>query len=294
MILEEVDWARRAALHRERAERWTVPARARRARGEPHPVEDFLFTYYSASFAQLEAWHPGAGVGLEVTGDVEGVFAKRPYCREAGLVRAVPEELTEKEAVRVRWIRDLLAATAGRAPNFGCYGLHEWAMVFRGEDVRHRESVPLRLSQREIDEVVSTRAICCSHFDAFRFFHPAARGLNRLQPTLEARRAMEQPGCVHANMDLYKWAMKTVVWAGADLMLECFELAVRLRELDMRASPYDLSAYGHEPVRIETADGRREYESMQRELAEEARGLRARLIGKLDAVVGLTAAGRAD
>ena len=105
--------------------------------------------------------------------------------------------------------------------------------------------------------------------------------MNRLQPTLEDRISLEQPGCVHANMDLYKWAAKSMPWIGSELLLDCFELAMELRDLDMRASPYDLTAWGREPVRIETADGRRIYESEQRRLAEKAAPLRERLIAGL-------------
>jgi hypothetical protein len=128
---------------------------------------------------------------------------------------------------------------------------------------------------------VESRAICCSHHDAFRFFAAEARPMNRLQPTLESRISLEQPGCVHANMDLYKWAAKSMPWIGSELLLDCFELAIELRDLDMRASPYDLLAWGLEPVRIETAEGRRIYEIEQRRLAEAALPLRERLIATL-------------
>jgi hypothetical protein len=115
-----------------------------------------------------------------------------------------------------------------------------------------------------------------------RLFAAEARPLNRLQPTLESRVALEQPGCVHANMDLYKWAAKSMPWVGSELLLDCFELAIRLRDLDMRASPYDLSAWGCEPVRIETAEGRRIYEAEQRRLAAEAVPIREKLISALE------------
>ena len=108
--------------------------------------------------------------------------------------------------------------------------------------------------------------------------------MNRLQPDLESRMMLEQPGCVHANMDLYKWAAKSMPWIGSELLLDCFELAMELRDLDMRASPYDLIAWGREPVCIETAEGRRIYESEQRRLAEKAMPLRERLIAALGKV----------
>jgi hypothetical protein len=110
--------------------------------------------------------------------------------------------------------------------------------------------------------------------------------MNRIQPTLERRVELEQPGCIHANMDLYKWAAKAMPWVGSELLLDCFELATELRDLDMRASPYDLSAWGREPVRIETPEGRRMYEGEQRRLALKAAPLRERLILGLGMATG--------
>ena len=118
----------------------------------------------------------------------------------------------------------------------------------------------------------------CSHFDAFRFFTPAARRLNVLQPTRETQVQLEQPGCLHATMDLYKWAYKLGPAAPSALLLQCFMLAREVRELDMRASPYDLAALGYEPVRIETADGRAEYAAMQRDFTARGQLLRAKLV----------------
>ncbi len=206
------EWLRRAALHRARAERWTVPARERRAANKPHPVDDFLFTYYRFSYAKIEEWHPAAGVSLEVAEPLPQHFTKPPYRCAEGRVFADPVLLSDKERARVRWTRELLVATRDRAPVFSCHGLHEWAMVYRGADVRHAGTARLRLPQAEIDALIESRPLRCTHFDAFRFFHPDAQPLNRLQPTLEGRPGFEQPGCVHANMDLYKWAHKAMPW----------------------------------------------------------------------------------
>ncbi len=284
-LMAESVWMRRADAHRVRAERHTRPARKRRDQGVPHPVEDFLFEYYPYPFAMLEAWHPGVGVALEISDREDPValaaFSDRHYSREDGRIFADPERMTAKERERRRWIGELLAATADRLPNFACHGLHEWAMVYQGKEVRHAGTTRLRLPQEEIDALVESRAICCSHHDAFRFFAAKARPMNRLQPTLESRILLEQPGCVHANMDLYKWAAKSMPWIGSELLLDCFELAVELRELDMRASPYDLAEWGCQPVCIETADGRKIYEMEQKRLAMLASNLRAKLIDAL-------------
>ena len=82
-------------------------------------------------------------------------------------------------------------------------------------------------------------------------------------------------------MDLYKWAAKAMPWCGSALLIECFELAVCIRDLDMRASPYDLTAWGRDAVCIETPEGRKAYENEQRALAAEAQPLREQLIGRI-------------
>ncbi|GAA0917005.1 hypothetical protein GCM10009557_89160 [Virgisporangium ochraceum] len=225
----------------------------RRRRGVKHPVEDFLFTYYSHRPAQLRKWRP----------DTTGI---RPEHR-----------------ARAQWIRDLLANTAKRPPHLGCFGLHEWAMVYRLDqrEVRHT-AWPLRLSQPEIARLLEERQVRCSHFDAFRFFTPPARSLNLLQPTRDTQHDLEQPGCLHANMDLYKWSFKLAPLVGSPTVVDCFELARDIRTLDMRASPYDLRDLGYEPVRIETPAGRAEYTAAQKAFADRAAPLRERLIAIVD------------
>ena len=287
-VLPYEEWRRLADSHRDRAKRHTVATRKRRDHGHPHPIEDFLFQYYPYPFTLLELWQPGYGVGLEWVGEelppALSAFSKRHYSTVDGVHFADPSKLTTKERERLKWVGELLSATQDRAPNFACHGLHEWAMVYRGKEVRHERTTPLRLPQTEIDALVESRAICCSHHDAFRFFAAEARPMNRLQPDLDSRMMLEQPGCVHANMDLYKWAAKSMPWIGSDLLLDCFELALELRDLDMRASPYDLRAWGREPICIETVEGRRIYEMEQRRLALLASDSRAKLISSLQKI----------
>ena len=54
------------------------------------------------------------------------------------------------------------------------------------------------------------RPIKCTHFDAFRHFTDAAKPLNSASPPLAPERRLdnEQGGCLHANCDLFKWALK--------------------------------------------------------------------------------------
>ncbi len=64
VVLGSQEWHRRERQHHARVDALLSGHTARARRGEKHPVEDFLFTYYSFRPAQLRRWHPGAGVAL--------------------------------------------------------------------------------------------------------------------------------------------------------------------------------------------------------------------------------------
>ncbi|MEV0393013.1 3-methyladenine DNA glycosylase [Polymorphospora rubra] len=275
-VLPPAVWRARRAAHEERVDRWLVPHLERRRTGVKHPVEDFLFTYYSYRPAQLRRWHPGAGVTLDGADVAE---LGRDYRAVADGVTVDTATLWQRRGESVAWIHELLTRTAARPAHLGCFGMHEWAMVYRQtqDEVRHN-AWPLRLSPEQTAATVEANRIRCSHFDAYRFFTAPARPLNLLQPTRETQAANEQPGCLHANMDLYKWAYKLSPLVPAELVADCFELAREIRTLDMRASPYDLAALGCPPVRVETPEGRSEYAVLQRGFAERAALLRERLI----------------
>jgi hypothetical protein len=177
-------------------------------------------------------------------------------------------------------VHHLLVATAGRAASYGCFGLHEWAMVYRSRDVRH--PWPLRLGADGTDEVVRSQRLACTHFDAYRFFTADAAPRNALALAPQSRAEHEQPGCLHAGMDLYKHASRLTPLVPSELVADCFALARDIRELDMRASPYDLRDLGYEPVPVETADGRQRYAAAQRQLAERAAPLRRMLIDECE------------
>ncbi len=287
MVLETAEWQARAHAHRERVKPYTQSHRARRARGEAHPVHDFLFTYYSYSTGRLETWHPAPDEAIEDSPAARARFREPVYGVIDGVLTRSASGLTATKRERLSETLSLLCRTRERAAHFGCFGMHEWAMVYGGHDVRHAGVASLRLPQTEIDAFVESRPVACSHFDAFRFFAPSARPLNRLPLAYETRYDAEQPGCIHANMDLYRWAYTGMPWVGSDLLVECFELALALRDLDMQAGPYDLRAFGVTPVYIETASGRDEYQRRQRDLAARASALRERLIGVLEGVLAM-------
>jgi hypothetical protein len=128
----------------------------------------------------------------------------------------------------------------------------------------------------------------CSHFDAYRFFTEPAAQRNTERLTRDGQVATEQPACIHANMDLYKWAFKLGPLVSTELVMDCLELAADARSLDMRASPYDLRDYGFDPIAVETPAGRAEYVRAQQEIAERAVPVRAALADRCDLL--LTAA----
>jgi hypothetical protein len=275
--LDAGSWRARARAHRDRVSAWTAPHRERRRLREPHPVWDFLFTYYSHRPALLERWDPGAGVVLADGGE----FLDRPgYVRVPGGdgVAFDPAAAPDRLRSTAGFVHRLLTATRSRPPRLGCFGLHEWAMVYRTDRPRHGATVPLRLGPEGTDDVVESMRIGCTHYDAYRFFTGPAAPRNTLTPTRETQVELEQPGCLHATMDLYKWAYKLAPAVPSELVADCFELAADVRELDMRASPYDLADHGFSPVRIETPEGRAHYARAQSAFADRAAPLRDRLI----------------
>ncbi|MGY1808596.1 3-methyladenine DNA glycosylase [Blastococcus sp. SYSU D00669] len=284
-------WQERSRAHAERADALTAGHRARKATGDRHAVEDFLFEYYSTRPSLLRRWHPGAGVVLEPADGGPAPHADwRWYATgDDGAVRLHVAAFVTDRGDTVRFVHRLLSATAARPVHTGCFGLHEWAMVYRQDG--HRHPLPLRLGQAGTDAVVEAHPVRCSHFDAFRFFTPAAVPLNRLQPTRATQVDLEQPGCLHASMDLHKWAGKLTPAVPGELALDCFELARDVRLLDMQASPYDLSSYGQPAVAVETAEGKAEYVRRQRAFAARAAELRERLVAVCDGLLARTGRG---
>lgn len=280
-------WEVRASAHAARADALTAGHRDRRGSGARHPIDDFLYDYYGTKPALLRRWHPGVGVVLDPGSDGPSEHAGRRWYAtdDAGRTGLDVDAFLADRGDTVRYVRTLLAATASRPAFTGCLGMHEWAMVYRQDDSRRRHDLPLRLGRAGTDAVVESHPIRCGHFDAFRFFTPDAVPLNRLQPTRATQVELEQPGCLHATMDLYKWASKLGPAVPGELLLDCFALARDVRTLDMQASPYDVSSLGERAVAVETPDGKAEYVRRQRGFSERGAVLRARLLEVCEALV---------
>lgn len=287
-FLTRDEWIPRARAHEVTVDEMTAEHRARRRRGERHPVEDFLFEYYAHRPTHLRRWHPGPGVVLLDAAD-EFTTARDHVVAEDGSARLDASAFLERRGQAVSFVRELLTATLSRPGTHDCFGLHEWAMVYRlspGEQ-RH-EQLPLRLGQEQTDAVVDAHRVRCSHFDAYRFFTPDAVGHNALRPTREGQVDLEQPGCLHSGMDVYKWCFTLAPAIPSSLTLDAFELAGQIRELDMAASPYDVSEFGIAPVAIETPEGKATYVERQRGFTAASNVLRRRLLTVLDELEALT------
>jgi hypothetical protein len=285
-VLTEPAWTDRERRHAERVDRFVEPHQRRARRGEAHPVWDFLFTYYSLRPKHLRRWHPGFGTSLTGT-SAERYLDRAGYGRTSAGVGVTRDYLATRIDT-VTFIADLLRATSQRPARLNCFGLHEWAMVYRAPQIRH-EQVPLRLGGAGTDTVVESMPLRCSHFDAYRFFTEPAVPRNAEALTRTGQVAHEQPGCLHVAMDLYKWSFKLGPLVDSELVQDCLDVAADARELDMRASPYDLTDYGFQPITIETPAGRAEYVRAQQDVADRAAPLRAALLDRCDLLLAACA-----
>lgn len=279
-VLASRDWLQRRERHQRRVLALLDPYVQQRAQGRSNPVTDFLFTYYNLTPGQLRWWHPGFGVTL--TGPESGEYEdRRGYCRTDSGVTVDPEHLARRRPT-VEYVAELTAATASRRAQLSCFGMHEWAMAYRADPEKLRHSVPLRLGATGTDAVVESMPLRCTHYDAFRFFTGPARPRNAVELSRPSQVASEQPGCLHAGMDLYRFAAKLLPLVDSALLMDAFELAYAARELDMRASPYDLRAFGYDPIPVETSAGRAEYVRQQAALAERAATVRLSLLRRCE------------
>ena len=276
--LTRAEWQAEADAYRQRVQPMCDDRVQRMANGRKHPVFDFLFEYYSYRPAHLMRWSPGIGVVLEDARREELDWTELWKSAENGLELS-PEQFPPHRVEYVKWAVNYLRAVRDREPNYHCFGMHEWAMVYRAKEVRHVR-VPLRVSESELEAIVEAKPLKCTHYDAYRFFTPAAVPRNRIALTRQTTTDHDQPGCIHANMDLYKFSFKIAPYCASDVVAAAFALAKDAREIDMRASPYDLRELGYEPIRIESREGCEEYVGMQRMLAFRSRAIRDAVLGE--------------
>ena len=282
-LITSESWRSRIAYHEERVSFWVKDRRIRAGVGKKHPVYDFIFDYYSFRPSQLLRWSPGVGHILcdATQSSFAGAHEFTPCSSTPSSQGIFLDAMTfpEHRIKFLKWALTYLKTIHQRPAQLGCFGLHEWAMLYKAEKPRHT-SVPLRIAASTINEVCENLQIRCSHYDAFRFFTEEAAPLNIRKLSRETTTDTDQPGCIHVTMDLYRYAYKIAPFSSAELIADSFALAVKAREIDMRASPYDLSSFGFTPIAIETTTGRAIYVEKQRELMDQATSIRVRLISE--------------
>lgn len=275
-VWEESEWTEQMSRHEQLLTGVLDPYLEKRSRQEKDPVMDFLFEYYAFRPSHLVKWSPGIGTVLRFQ-EESALPEISELAVEDGEARLNPDFFPQKRIRSAQWTLELLEKSAHQKPMFGCFGMHEWAMVYRAGNVRH-EQIPLRLSDEKVAEFVESRPLVCTHFDAFRFFTEQARPMNKHHLKRENFQDFEQAGCLHTNMDLYKWAFKLYPWISSEIIREAFFNALETRKADMQASPYDAREFGLEPIKIETESGRKEYLERQMDIYQHSQPIRHRLI----------------
>ncbi|WP_142453697.1 3-methyladenine DNA glycosylase [Gracilimonas mengyeensis] len=277
--IPQAEWIIKKTSHEQRVDELLDDYLEARSRQEKNPVVDFLFEYYAFRPASLRRWSPGIDVNLEYS-DPEQLPELSEFSMNDGQAFINPEFFPDKRLSALEWMLMMLENTQNSRPSFGCFGMHEWAMVYKTDRPRHNQ-LPLRMEPEPLAEFVESRPLLCTHFDAFRFFTKPAKPMNKYELSREEFHNTEQPGCIHSNMDLYKWAFKIYPWISSDLVLEAFELALEARYIDMQASPYDMREFGMEPIKIETEEGRRVYKQKQEMIFEKGCPIREAIISKM-------------
>lgn len=273
--VEADDWRQQKKTHKQKISELIDSYLERRSQQQKDPVLDFLFEYYAFRPSYLKSWSPGFGTLL-----LDGASSDWRFDEMVTIDANCFLDISFFDKNRIsslEWILNVLEQSENRKPSFGCFGMHEWAMVYKADRVRH-DYLSLRMEMDELAEFVESRPLVCTHFDAFRFFTDEAKPQNKFELNRDNFAEMEQPGCLHTNMDLYKWSFKMYPWISSNIIRRAFELAVETRVMDMKASPYDLRDRGLEPIKIETDEGRKKYMKKQQAIFEKSQPVRRQLI----------------
>lgn len=302
-IIPYNDWMISAYLHRQKMDNGLlypqIPNKDLITRSHSiseNPIYNFLHYYYRYSSLELKLYSPGMNFALESLPSSSSILLIHKHMREIPNSNFIYLRPTSKLLQSKRYgfapisrYHDIIQNTLNRNPHYGCFGLHEWAMLysnrrlpsFSDNSERHQSQLKLRVDQHTIDATVEASQLTCTHFDAWRFFDPAAQPMNHIHPlTRSGQIDNEQPGCIHATMDIFRYAYELYPYVSSDLLRACLSIALEARKIDMCASPYDVSAIEGcgDAICIETLEGKMLYVQKQQELYEKSNPLRAELL----------------
>ena len=256
-----------------------------------HPIFNFLHYYYSFSYDELSKYSLGILNQNELT-DVtltDGDVINLKYFDFDSNQYNIKKMLADNNKLGKTYVNDIykryeiLLNSMSKPPNLKCFGKHEWAMLYNPtftNRTNHQPLLSLRVNQTIINQVVEDSIIHCTHFDAYRFFQPEAKPLNENNLSRQKQEEYENIACIHYNMDLFKYAYAIYPLCSSELLLNCLELAIYARKVDMLASPYDVQQYipDMNPINIETIEGKKKYIQEQENIMQKARLLREELL----------------
>eukprot|EP01041_Mallomonas_annulata_P005090 gene5090-10186_t len=312
-IIKQSDWHSAATDHRQIITDLLYPSndlpeKQRHHLIATHPIYNFMHRYYRFSANDLKKYSPGLGVTFEtpISTDTSDSNLFHPRFLQHDPISEtstyIPFNISHTGIhgwPTLLRSYDILTSTLKNKANYRCFGFHEWAMLYSGNSnknnnenkeiiiKKHQENLNLRISQEIINNVVESNQLYCTHFDAWRFFHKDAQILNHYNPIERNTQSLyEQPACIHANMDLFKYAYQAYPLISSRLLLKTLKLAIKARIIDMRASPYDVSQYTecNPHIEVEVEAGRKVYIHEQEKLASQGYDIRRELIEEYELI----------
>lgn len=256
-----------------------------------HPIYNFISSYYHFKPEILFQFSPDLETTLIFNEDSDLMHLSkrgRSICADRIHFDPTKMQFSSKQIEAFLKAHRVLVSVHNRPPALHCFGFHEWAMLYsESSSIDLKQNLPLRISREGIRDVLMTNKLRCSHYDAFRFFTKDSMPLNDVGVKLSRMNQdiSDQPGCVHVQMDMFKWSFKIFPFIPSELLVDTLSLALQARLLDMRASPYDLKAcsnlgsmFSPDPILVETPSGRRDYQKYQMELYAKSKPIRQKLI----------------
>lgn len=201
-ILNREEWTKKV---QEFSGRCQAMLRGQLYKDPGHPIYNFILKYYfSMSPKCLTHYSPGANVLLkQVSPDVmiktlahKESFGDPLSHVDGGYVLDLAKlKFTASKRRAMEHVVRLLRAIDRKPPLLHCFGLHEWAMVYRNDTTKTDDqisslskfqSLPLRVSPEEIKRVLvpvegSASVLRCTHYDAIRFFTSDSVGINAIK-----------------------------------------------------------------------------------------------------------------
>ena len=134
-----------ARAHEESVDTLTKAHLDRHARGEKHPVWDFIFDYYRNSPGKFRRWHPGAGIAI--AGACPHANWKY-YVSDGDITWCDTDAFLAKRGKTARYVANLLRATTAHTAHYDCFCLHSWDTRYASKHESFRKSATISHNRR--------------------------------------------------------------------------------------------------------------------------------------------------